>query len=250
MASYQATVLADGAQSLWPHGEASGTVATDVGPAASNGTYTNTTGITYGVSAPIGIQPTTAINYEPLVNNGYMSAPAVALNSPVDVFTLEIWLLRHSTGFSGSPFSARHGTVGATGAPAITFTAGNVFQIGGGGGAFVIAGSTITIADTTTWHHIVWTKNGATNVLYIDGVNRTGTVTNQTFTAFTAGALWVVNGDGGSALPAQVADVSVSMPAVYTAALSAAKVLNHYQIGTNTLPPLVSGGLRRHLSQK
>jgi hypothetical protein len=45
----------------------------------------------------------------------------------------------------------------------------------------IITESTIAIAETTTWHHLVFAKNGASAFkLYIDGVDRTGTVTDRT----------------------------------------------------------------------
>lgn len=131
------------------------------------------------------------------------------------------------------------------------FESSNALTIGGSGDAFVIGTTTVTFTDTVNYIHIVWTKNGATNHLYKNGVDITPTITNTTFTAFTAGALWVVNGDGGSALPHGPADVTVSMPAVYTTVLSPAKVLNHYQLGTNSVPAGAgAGGLRFHRNQK
>ena len=40
--------------------------------------------------------------------------------------------------------------------------------------------STLALTETTNWHHVVATKNGATLRLYIDGVDVTGTITNST----------------------------------------------------------------------
>lgn len=45
-----------------------------------------------------------------------------------------------------------------------------------------IVSSSTTITNDGNFHHVVATKNGATTLLYIDGVDRTGTVTNATLT--------------------------------------------------------------------
>jgi hypothetical protein len=44
-----------------------------------------------------------------------------------------------------------------------------------------IGASTVAVHDDA-WHHVVWTKSGATNVIYIDGVDRTGWITDSTAT--------------------------------------------------------------------
>jgi hypothetical protein len=44
-----------------------------------------------------------------------------------------------------------------------------------------IGASTVAVHDDA-WHHVVWTKSGATKVIYIDGVDRTGWITDSTAT--------------------------------------------------------------------
>jgi hypothetical protein len=43
-----------------------------------------------------------------------------------------------------------------------------------------VTSATVPTTDTTSWHYVVATKNGSSVHLYLDGVDVTGTVTNQT----------------------------------------------------------------------
>lgn len=87
-----------------------------------------------------------------------------------------------------------------------------------------ICHSTVTITDTTNWHHVVATKSGSTVHLYIDGVDVTGSVTNDTC-ANNASALLIGNdASGGENFGAIVLDEI----AVYPTALTAARVRAHY----------------------
>lgn len=93
-----------------------------------------------------------------------------------------------------------------------------------------IVRSTSTTTDTS-WHHVVATKSGATSVLYLDGVNVSGTVTNSTLVNTTAALLFgVVNPASGGGYFAG----SIDEFAVYNTALSAATVLDHYKAGAGT----------------
>ena len=89
------------------------------------------------------------------------------------------------------------------------------------------------------YHHVVATKNGAAVHLYIDGVDRTGTVTNATLTATTNPLAIGQNVSGTSpSLDANYDDF-----AVYNVALGAAQVQRHFSIGTT---PGSSRHLRGH----
>jgi hypothetical protein len=90
----------------------------------------------------------------------------------------------------------------------------------------LIAETTTTQTDTTAFHHYVVTKNGSAVKLYVDGVDVTGAVTDQTLTN-NSSAL-TIGSTGGTAdfLNGVQDDV-----AVYNVALSASTVANHYHIG-------------------
>ena len=97
-----------------------------------------------------------------------------------DTFTLEAWIRRSVVPGNVTIFN--------------DFSAGfwlkigtnNLLELRKNNPSASIVSSTATIADTN-WHHVAATKQGATVKLYIDGVDRTGTVTNQTLTSSTSG---------------------------------------------------------------
>jgi hypothetical protein len=86
-----------------------------------------------------------------------------------------------------------------------------------------IAKSTTTITDTTTWHHLVVTKTGATVKQYIDAVDVTGTVTNATWQNGTTPDVRIGGDNGATLYTGYLAEV-----AVYPTALSQARISAHY----------------------
>jgi len=87
-----------------------------------------------------------------------------------------------------------------------------------------IATAGISTTDTTGFHHVVAVKSGAIVTLYIDGVDRTGTVTNRTI-ANTSTALNIGRDTAGSEyFPGLIDEV-----AIYNVALSAALVQQHFK---------------------
>lgn len=87
-----------------------------------------------------------------------------------------------------------------------------------------IVASTITLSASTAYH-VAATKSGATVKLYINGVDRTGTVTNQTCTD-NSSALHVGREISYNYMQGRISDV-----ALYSGALSAARIAAHYSSG-------------------
>jgi hypothetical protein len=154
--------------------------------------------------------------------DGGDDAISVADSASLDLgdgpLTLEAWVKRSTTTGDESIFlkgtNAYHFTVKA-GRLTLTKQAGAD-----------IAQSTTTITDTTTWHHVAATKNGASVKLYIDGADVTGTVTNATL-ANTADSLTI----GGGSTPFAG---SLDELGIYNSVLSGATVLDHYNAGRGT----------------
>ena len=100
-----------------------------------------------------------------------------------DVFTVSMWFKR------GSLTPASYHTLWSSGknGPVITLDLSNSDAVQLHGHSLgTLTTSTITISETTTWHHLVVAKNGsASTKMYIDGVDRTGTVANATMLATT-----------------------------------------------------------------
>jgi Concanavalin A-like lectin/glucanases superfamily len=87
-----------------------------------------------------------------------------------------------------------------------------------------IAKADISTTDATGLHRLVATKSGAVVKLYIDGVDRTGAVTNRTITD-TASALNIGRDKADSKYFAGLIDEV----AVYNIALNAAQVQQHFK---------------------
>lgn len=87
-----------------------------------------------------------------------------------------------------------------------------------------IVASTITLSVSTAYH-VAATKSGATVKLYINGADVTGTVTNQTCTD-NSSALHVGREISYNYMQGRISDV-----ALYSGALSAARIAAHYSSG-------------------
>lgn len=189
-------------------------------PADSSGNGAPTSNATFGVptlgvAGPITSDgaATKGISYDG-VDDGHQF-PDAALLDVGDVFSLELWMKRNET------------TV--TAEQRLLDKRLNAYLLGllnhkiffAKGDVAVIVESTNTIQDTN-WHHIVATKNGATVKQYCDGIDVTGTVTNLTLADNTYNLFL---GNGSSVF---WANVVLSEVAIYPTALSANRVLAHY----------------------
>ena len=132
-----------------------------------------------------------------------------------DVFTVEGWIKRTRTGASDM-ICAKF-----INAYALYINASNKAELDRHGVVGLVQ-STTTITDFTTWHHIVATKNGATSAIYIDGADVSDPMANSTCTDTTS-ELWIGEDNAGTIAIAYLDEV-----AVYPTALSAARVLAHY----------------------
>jgi hypothetical protein len=93
-----------------------------------------------------------------------------------------------------------------------------------------IADTTGTSNDLTTWHHYVVTKNGAAVKVYIDGIDRTSTLTARTLVSNTS-AMFMGCKD---ATPAECVGANLDDFAIYQAVMPLATALDHYKAGTGT----------------
>jgi hypothetical protein len=90
-----------------------------------------------------------------------------------------------------------------------------------------LLGTTTTRIDDGVWHHVVGPKSGATNVVYIDGVVKTPTISDATTSNTTLGiAIGSDNGNGGGYSEFMLG--SIAQIAFYGTALSQARVTAHY----------------------
>ena len=205
---YAATVLADGPVSYWRLGESAGSSAANAvnGPA---GAYTGTH--TLGVPGAISGDSAVALGA------GYVSVTHSGVLNTADNFTLEAWVKRTTINASAGLFAK------GSKAYQVYFDAGNrlILRQSAIG---EIARSTSTLTDRTSFHHIAITKNGPDVHLYIDGADRTSTVTNRTILN-TTNDLGL--GAGTGYLNSTLDDV-----AIYNRALPATTIATHHNTAT------------------
>lgn len=116
--------------------------------------------------------------------------------------------------------------------------------------AGIMAATTASaITDTTTWHHVLLAKNGATGALIaIDGVDRSFIFTESAWTNNTSDVL-IGTQDLG---PSQTFNGAMAEVALYSTALTLTDAQNHYNLGStspadNTTRPGMPGEYDPHL---
>ena len=232
---YRDAVLADGAQSFWRLGEASGTVGAD--RAGSND-------LALATSATRGTAGATTDGDLATTFPGTATVPAVAsarLTAP-STFTTEAWFRTTSTtggkvvGFGSSATAAsgsydRH--VYLRGDGRLTF------------GVYNSAARTVTSPlryNDGKWHQVTATFGAAGMVLYVDGAQVAADASVTTASSYAG--YWRVAGDRVSGWPTAPSTPSlngaVDDVAVYPTALSAARVAEHHRLATSATgtPPV------------
>lgn len=217
---YSATVIADSPDAYWQLGESSGTIAADsIGnahPGAYGGSYT------LGESGSV-VGGGTSVLFG-LSSDSRVDCGAVGNYTSGD-FTLEFWIKGNS--FGANPIVIGKGPY-SVGGYFIQCTPGtiNVFinQLGGAQ-VYSSPGGSISAGD---WHYVAIVRATSTISIYIDGELSGGT---QTFTDDPASSLQsflIANYTGLSNSP----DAFMNEVAIYSHALSATRVLEHYNVGT------------------
>lgn len=221
---YVMEVMADTPVSYWKLDETSGTIATDA-VGGNNGTYTGG----YTLNQP-GIpstgRPAALFNG----TSGYVALGTPASLNITAAWTLEAWVYLTSTP-NGSAVIGEQWTGGSN---PVLYELG--FGISSGGAALeggyytgsawkAVIGSALSL---NAWHHIVCTWDGATLRLYADGAQ---VASGAQSPGPTAGINTLYIGrrhDAGNApfFPGRIDEV-----AIYSAALSAARVTAHYNAG-------------------
>jgi hypothetical protein len=212
--AYRDTVLADGPFAYWRFGETLGPLAVSQ-TGLGTGSYSG--GFSLGQPGAVAGDPDTALTLNG--SNGFVNVPHSASFNVGDTFTFETWFRRGALGtdqrllFKGTNWAV------------VQLTASNRIRFAKSG-AGDIALSTITITDTSSWHHLVVTKNGAQAKIYLDGVDVTGPVTSVTITN-TSSAVNIGRDSGGS----QHFNGSLDETALYNFVLPQTRVVAHYAAG-------------------
>ncbi|MDW5595774.1 LamG domain-containing protein [Conexibacter stalactiti] len=221
---YCEMVMADNPSAYFRLGESFGTTAVDtVGGAA--GTYVGTFALGQPAVAPW--SGGTAVRFDALTR-GYVSVVDRAALDLGDTFTLEAWVRMSDVVLGGIVDKGDGGYI------LRTTESGRLLLRRNNRGDVVT--STVALTPGKA-HHVVATKAAGVAKLYLDGVDVTGTVTNQTMQD-TALPLNIGAADAGinNLLTGTIDEV-----ALYKTALTATRVRAHYDAGTGAVVSRWSG---------
>lgn len=212
--TYAQQVLADSPVAYWKFNEGSGSSITDY---SGNG-LTATTHNSPDMTVAGMLTGETACLFA-TASSQYADCPHNSALNQGDVFTIEAWVKRTNNSFASHIYSK------VTNTPGFFINASNTLQIG----VYAVAniGDGSILINDTNWHHLVWTKNGATNLLYVDAVEGHGSLSNATASNNSLTANIGQNGDGSNKMNGAMAHV-----ALYTTALSGARISAHYAART------------------
>lgn len=217
--SYVQTIFADTPLAYYRMDEVIGLVAHDVTTNGNNGTISST-GIVYGQPGAIPADADTSMLFDGI--NGQIIVPGTVNPFGHSGFTYEAWFF-----------------VGTYSATARIITNEQSFEIGtltSNSGLYADVGTTgntdyhlsynATI-NTNQWYHVVASYTGSSFTLYLNGVSvattaATGTILNTANAIVIASSPTVSNVN----FPGRMDEV-----AIYSYGLTAAQVLNHYNVG-------------------
>lgn len=230
--AYASAVRADSPTSYWPLGEPSGTTAFDWASAANAQTGT---GVTRDVTGALAGNSGSASRFSG-TTTGF--AASSAFETPRDAFSVESWV-KTTTRRGGKIIGLGSSTTGNS-----TAYDRHVYMDNFGRIWFGVKPGTLRTVNTTSsyndgqWHHIVASVGANGMSLYIDGVlvaQRTDTTSAAPIQGY-----WRIGGDnlsGWTSRPlSDYIAADIDEVAVYPAALGAASVANHYNIGRSGPP--------------
>jgi hypothetical protein len=220
--AYADEVLADSPRLYLRLGESPGaTTAVDSSGLSHDGTYVSTP--TIGVPGLLGTDANTAVTFASASGEWVNGVDHADLDLG-DTVTCEAWIRLNSLG-------ANQGIIcKGTNTYYMRVNSSNRLQLIKTAVADIVP-STITLT-TGVIYHVAATKATSTVKLYVDGVDVTGTVTNQTLTD-SATAYRV----GGETSGTEAFNGTIDEAAVYATALSQARIQAHFAAGTVAWPP-------------
>ncbi|GIH69073.1 LamG-like jellyroll fold domain-containing protein [Sphaerimonospora thailandensis] len=231
--AYSDAVLADSPTSFWRLGEGSGPTAYDHSGFID---VAQKSGVTYGAAGAINGDTDTASHYDGTTNGFGVTGTQVPATPS---FTAEAWVKTTSTrgGKIVGYGSAATGNSGSYDRHVYMDNAGRIWF-----GVYPGAVRTVNSAagfNDGQWHHVAATLSDTAGMaLYVDGrrvAQNSGTTTAQAYTGY-----WRIGGDNLSGWPNQPSSSylngDIDDVAIYPAALSHEKLLDHYVASGRTSP--------------
>jgi concanavalin A-like lectin/glucanase superfamily protein len=248
--AYQDEVLADNPIGYWRLGEASGTLANNLGSLGNpgDGTYSNTGALTLGEPGALVGDADTSVLFS-AAGDGYVNIPHDNAFS-ISNITLEAWIKTTDAGstFNKDIIDRDDGDIRWY-QFALSDSGELVIAIWTGGGTLVFIVSTGASLNDGAWHHVVATYDQVDLRLWSDGVNidtlpETGVLDNP-------GALTIEIGKHHTGSVNNSWNGHIDEVAIYGAALTGTRIIAHYDAGTTAgngapapLPRILRSGLR------
>ena len=241
---YPGTILADNPVAYYRLEEISGGLATDSSPNHFDGSYVQNSTGTYPQLAQAGID-TNSVFFNGTADSAHVVIPYNIQLSPTATdgktgapFSAECWA--QATSPSSSDYTSPLAMSGAySGAYQAAGSGWNFYQTQGpnsvwalfirGTGVNALNGPKVTLL---TWYHLAVTWDGTTATFYVNGVAQA----SSAITYYAVDPVAAYDGSIGSGPQTGHGAFAggVDEVAFYTNALSAAQILNHYQVGTNS----------------
>ena len=237
--SYVSAVLADSPLAYWRLGEASGTTAADASGSGRTGSYLNAPSL--GQTGALTGDANTAVGFNG--SDEYVSVPYQAALNPTQV-TVEAWA--YPTGGQGtyrSIVTSRDYSPGNARGYILYASSANTWQLWLGNGEWtVLYGPPIVL---NQWTHLVGTYDGTTARLYVNGALAASS--GSGFLQNAQRPLRIASGATDKTSPQYYLPGRVDEVAVYSSALSLARVQAHFTAGSgggggNQPPNAVASG--------
>lgn len=217
--AYRSAVISNAPTGYWRLGESSGTVALD-----QVGTHPGTYAYAPSLGQPGALFGANSTSVGFNGTSQFLQIPSDSTLNTV-AFSVEVWV--YPTGGAGAyrgVMASRYYPTGWS----LYAGAGNAweFWVNSGNSMTSVAGGSVAL---NTWQHLVGTFDGATATLYVNGTLVASSTISVGYQPQTRNPLEVGQSEPGSDLyfPGRLEEA-----AVYSSALSAAQVQQHYSVGT------------------
>jgi len=232
MSRYSATVLADSPIRYYRLGEPSGTVATDSGSQAQNGTIH--TGVTLATASVVRTDTANTAMTFASASSGYISMPTTSLPTGSAHWTIEAWVKMPTVPTDAGYYTiAEFGTDTANQAAAILVNSKLFFC-----NTFTTThAAALAVAVDGAVYHVVGYYDGTSYGLYVNGVFQSSVVATP-----AVGTTYAYIGAEGTT-QGDFFNGAIDEVAFYSTTLSAARILAHWNAGYHLMMSDGYGGV-------